>query len=68
MDEQLESQRKDLNNNLLALKEHIREESESSPEEVEPMTALTTEVMSQAFKLIKHATALFDEHDTNFMR
>jgi hypothetical protein len=42
--------------------EHIKEGSESSPEVIEPVRALTMSSMSQTFKL-------FDsKHDTNLLR
>jgi hypothetical protein len=46
----------------------VREEWESSPEKFEPVRFFRTEIMSQAFKLIDSAIALFDEYDTNLSR
>jgi hypothetical protein len=46
----------------------IKEEWKSSLEEPEAVKALTTKVRYQVFKLIDSAMALFDKHDTNFIR
>ena len=57
------------NDDLLALEEErIREESESSPEEVVPVKTLTTKVMAKGFKLVNEAMAIFDEYDPDYMR
>ena len=64
------SHREELSNeDLLALEEErIREESESSPEEVVPVKTLKTKVIAKGFKLVDEAKATFDEHDPNCMR
>ena len=57
------------NEDLLALEEeHIREESESSPEEVVSVETFATKVMAKGFKLVDDAMAIFDEHDPDCMR
>ena len=59
------SHREELSNeDLVALEEeHIRVESESSPEEVVPVKTLMTKVMAKGFKLVDEAMAIFDERD-----
>ena len=57
------------NEDLLALEEErIREESESSPEEVLPVKTLTMKFIAKGFNLVDEAMALFHEHDLNCMR
>jgi len=57
------------NEDLLALEEErIREESESSPEEVLPVKTLTMKVIAKGFNLVDEAMAIFHEHDLNCMR